>query len=144
MHIEKVLAGKDGSGVATITAESTVRQALSELAQHRIGALVVSPDGRTIDGIVSERDIVRALDRDGPAIIDAPVSSIMSTELYICRPGDEVDSIMALMTERRIRHVPVISSDALVGLVSIGDVVKSRIGELEGDRQALVDFIYAR
>lgn len=143
MRIEKVMAGK-GAAVATVTAASTVRQALTELARHRIGALVVSPDGKIIEGIVSERDVVRALEQDGPEIIDRPVSSIMSTDLYTCRPEDEVDSIMALMTAKRIRHVPVLQDGALAGIVSIGDVVKSRIDELEGDRKALVDFIYAR
>lgn len=144
MRIEKVLAGKGSAAVATITAESSVGQALAELARHGIGALVVSPDGRSIAGIVSERDVVRALDRDGPGIIERPVSSIMSTHLHTCRPEDEVDSIMAMMTAHRIRHVPVLRDGALAGIVSIGDVVKSRIDELEGDRKALVDFIYSR
>ena len=144
MSIEKVLAGKGSTAVATITAESSVGQALSELASHGIGALVVSPDGTSIAGIVSERDVVRAIERDGPGILEQPVSSIMSTDLHTCRPEDEVDAIMALMTARRIRHVPVLRDGALAGIVSIGDVVKSRIDELEGDRKALVDFIYSR
>jgi len=144
VRIEKVLAGKGSTTVATITAESTVRQALAELARHRIGALIVSPDGTSIAGIVSERDVVRALDRDGPGVIEQPVASIMSTDLHTCGPEDEVDAIMALMTAKRIRHVPVLRDGSLAGIVSIGDVVKSRIDELEGDRKALVDFIYAR
>ena len=143
MRIDAVLRHK-GETVASIRPEATVREALAELARHGIGALVVSGDGRTPVGMMSERDVVRALDRSGAEILDSPVSSIMSTELQSCSPDDEVETLMAIMTRYRIRHVPVLKEGVLVGIVSIGDVVKNRMDELEEDRKALVDFIYAR
>ncbi|HLI74206.1 MAG TPA: CBS domain-containing protein [Acidimicrobiales bacterium] len=143
MRISNLLAAK-GSSVATITGEATVADAVAELARHRIGALVVSADGAHIDGIVSERDIVRALgDRSG-TLLEDPVSSIMTRVVATSSPGDEVESLMRTMTERRVRHVPVVQDGVLAGIVSIGDVVKSRIDELEKDRKELVDYINAR
>ena len=143
MRIEAVLQQK-GQAVASIRPEATVREALTELALHGIGALVVSNDGRTPAGMMSERDVVRALDRSGADILDGPVSSIMSEDLQTCSPEDEVETLMAIMTRYRIRHVPVLRDGVLAGIVSIGDVVKNRMDELEEDRRALVDFIYAR
>ena len=143
MRIETVLQQK-GQAVASTRPEATVREALTELALHGIGALVVSEDGRTPAGMISERDVVRALDRSGADILDSPVSSIMSRELQTCSPDDEVETLMAIMTRYRIRHVPVLRDGVLAGIVSIGDVVKNRMDELEEDRKALVDFIYAR
>ena len=143
MRIETVLQQK-GQAVASIRPEASVREALAELAVHGIGALVVSDDGRTAAGMMSERDVVRALDRSGADILDSPVSSIMSRDLQTCSPDDEVETLMAIMTRYRIRHVPVVKDGVLVGIVSIGDVVKNRMDELEEDRKALVDFIYAR
>jgi len=143
MRIDAVLRQK-GQAVASIRPEATVREALAELARHGIGALVVSGDGRTPAGMMSERDVVRAVDRSGADVLDSPVSSIMSTELQTCSPEDEVETLMAIMTRYRIRHVPVLKDGELAGIVSIGDVVKNRMDELEEDRKALVDFIYAR
>jgi CBS domain-containing protein len=143
LRISNLLAAK-GSSVATITGDVTVADAVAELARHRIGALVVSADGAHIDGIVSERDIVRALgDRSG-TLLEEPVSSIMTRVVATISPDDEVDSLMKTMTERRIRHIPVVQDGVLAGIVSIGDVVKSRIDELEKDRKELVDYINAR
>ena len=103
--------------------------------------MVVSEDGATIAGIVSERDVVRALVR-GNSAIELPVASIMTTEVTCATPDNSVDELAALMTERRIRHVPITDEHGmLTGLVSIGDVVKSRLGELEGEREALLDYI---
>ncbi|HEX5266629.1 MAG TPA: CBS domain-containing protein [Acidimicrobiales bacterium] len=143
MRIDAVLRQK-GQAVASIRPEASVREALAELARHGIGALVVSSDGRTPAGMMSERDVVRAVDRSGADVLDSPVSSIMSTELQTCSPEDEVETLMAIMTRYRIRHVPVLKDGELAGIVSIGDVVKNRMDELEEDRKALVDFIYAR
>lgn len=143
MKIERLLRDK-GTFVATVQPETSVHDALGELARHRIGALVVSSDGRVPQGIVSERDIVRALHEIGPAVLDAPVSDIMTTGLHLAGRGDEVDSLQATMTTHRIRHVPVVEDDVLVGIISIGDVVKTRLGELEDDRRALEDYIQAR
>jgi CBS domain-containing protein len=143
MHVSDLLAGK-GATVATVTSHTLVGDVVAELARHRVGALVVSPDGRHIEGIVSERDIVRHLSEVRSDLLDDPVSTIMSTEVSTCRPDDDVESIMELMTEKRIRHVPVVADGELVGIVSIGDVVKSRIGELEKDRNELLEYISAR
>jgi CBS domain-containing protein len=139
------LLQRKGRFVATIAPEATVRQAVIELVRYDIGALVVLNPGRTIVGIVSERDIVRALGRDGGATLDEPVSSLMSTEVHTCTGEDEVDSLMTTMTNERVRHIPVVSAEsALVGIVSIGDVVQTRMEELVQDRDALVSYINAR
>ena len=143
MRIRKMLDRKGGF-VATIAPASDVWEALAELDRHHVGALVVSSDGVTPEGIVSERDIVRRLATDGAGVLDGPVSDIMVSELYCASPDDDVESLMALMTGKRIRHVPVVEGDRLVGIVSIGDVVKERLDALEGDNRALVDFIHAR
>lgn len=143
MHIADILAAK-GSAVATITGEDAVADAVAALARHSVGALVVSPDGRHIQGIISERDIVRLLDRDRPGLLDRPVADIMSSPVHTTSPAAEVADVMAVMTEQRIRHVPVVLDGALVGLVSIGDVVKSTIDQLRLDRKLLEDYISAR
>ena len=133
-----------GTEVATIDSEATVGTAVADLARHRIGALVVSPDGSRIDGIVSERDIVRRLSELHNDLLDETVASIMSTSVEVCAPGDDVETIMNLMTEHRIRHVPVVDDSGLCGIISIGDVVKNRIHELEKDRNELMEYITAR
>jgi CBS domain-containing protein len=143
MRVSNLLEGK-GSMVVTVTRDATVGDVVAELTQHRIGALVVSPDGQRIEGIVSERDIVKRLSVLNTKLLDEPVSSIMSTDVRVTAPTDDVESIMNLMTERRIRHVPVVEGGRLVGIISIGDVVKSRIGELEKDRNELMEYITAR
>jgi CBS domain-containing protein len=143
MRVSNLLEGK-GSMVVTVTREATVGDVVAELTHHRIGALVVSPDGQHIEGIVSERDIVKRLSVLNTRLLDEPVSSIMSTDVRVTAPTDDVESIMNLMTERRIRHVPVVEDGRLVGIISIGDVVKSRIGELEKDRNELMEYITAR
>ena len=130
--------------VVTVRSDATVGDVVAELTHHRVGALVVSPDGRRIEGIVSERDIVKRLSVLNTRLLDEPVSSIMSTEVRVCAPTDDVESIMNLMTEQRIRHVPVVEDGRLAGIISIGDVVKSRIGELEKDRNELMEYITAR
>jgi CBS domain-containing protein len=140
MRINEVLAGKAGHDVVTVNPDTSVRDLVGMLAQHNIGALVVSSDGSSVDGIVSERDVVRRL-HDDEGVLDAPVSSIMSTEVRTCSGNDTVNELMALMTERRFRHVPVVKDDKLVGIVSIGDVVKSRMSELEFERDQLDSYV---
>jgi CBS domain-containing protein len=130
--------------VATIGRDATVAAAVAELARHNVGALVVSTDGRAVEGIISERDVTRALDRLGGTILDKPVHMIMSSEVRTVSPDEKVESLAVMMTEYRIRHVPVLEDGALAGIVSIGDVVKSRIEELEEDRDALFKYINAR
>jgi CBS domain-containing protein len=141
MRINDVLAGKAGREVVTVRPDATVRDLLGMLAEHNIGALVVSTDGSTVEGIVSERDVVRHLHRD-EAILDSPVSAIMSSEVRSCEGGSTVDEVMALMTERRIRHVPVVTDGRLTGIISIGDVVKSSIGQLEFERDQLDSYLH--
>ena len=144
MVIGKLLDAK-GHTVATIAPGATVRAALAALAERGIGALVVSADGRRPAGIVSERDVVRRLHDSGAGILERPVAEIMVGDVRSARPGDDVESVMALMTVQRIRHVPVLDDGGeLVGIVSIGDVVKSRLDALEDEKRALVDYIYAR
>jgi CBS domain-containing protein len=143
MQIDVLLEQK-GSAVATIPRAATVAQAVAELARHGIGALVVSEDGASIDGIVSERDVVRRLDDLGDRVLHETVGSIMSTSVFTCTPGDDLIGLMRAMTERRIRHVPVVAGGRLAGIVSIGDIVKARIGELEKDRTELMEYITAR
>jgi len=143
VHISSLLSEK-GSSVVTISADATVAEAVAELEKHRIGAIVVSGDGTHIDGILSERDVVRALGHVGADLLDHPVRTIMTAVVVTASPEDEVDSLMATMTDHRVRHVPIVTDGALRGIVSIGDVVKSRIGELEKDRKELVEYINAR
>ncbi len=138
------LLQQKGSEVATVPSGASVATVVAELARHGVGALVVSPDGQVIEGIVSERDIVRRLSELRMALLSEPVSAIMSTTVRTCTPEDDVASIMSLMTEHRIRHVPVVEHGRLCGIISIGDVVKSRIGELEKDRHELMEYITAR
>jgi CBS domain-containing protein len=138
------LLERKGSSVATIAADATVADAVAELAAHGIGALVVSADGEHIDGIVSERDVVRGLGTRSAELLQASVASIMTAAVVTCTPDDDVDSLMATMTEKRVRHVPVVVDGRLAGIVSIGDVVKARIDGLEKDRKELVEYITAR
>ena len=140
MRVTEVLKLKGGE-VVTISPERSVRELLASLAEHRIGALVVSADDATVDGIVSERDIVRALHAGGDAILDGPVSAIMTADVHTCSPADNVDQLTRVMTERRIRHLPVLVDGRLIGIVSIGDVVKHRIAEVQDERDQLTAYI---
>lgn len=140
MRIHDILHRK-GSAVATIRPDATVRELLATLAEHNIGAVVVSTDGRTIDGIASERDVVRRMHERGAELLNARVSEIMTSHVRTCGLDDKVDSLRAIMTQHRIRHLPVVKDGALAGIVSIGDVVKSAIEELEDEREYLVGYI---
>jgi CBS domain-containing protein len=140
MPISDVLRAK-GTQVVTVTPDTRVRRLLAVLAEHRIGAVVVSRDGSAVDGIVSERDIVQALAGRGAAVMSEPVTAIYTAEVHTVTPQTSIEEVMRLMTERRIRHAPVVIDGRLQGIVSIGDVVKIRIGELETERTALTDYI---
>jgi CBS domain-containing protein len=144
VNVQSIIGGK-GSEVATIPQTATLRDAVRALGERRIGALVVSGDGRAIEGIVSERDIVRAAAVLGESSLDSSVGSVMSTDVITCAAGDGVDQLMSLMTERRIRHLPVVDERGhLTGIVSIGDVVKARLSELEHENHALAEYISGR
>jgi CBS domain-containing protein len=140
MRISDVLRVK-GDRVVTVTPETNVEQLLAVLAENKIGAAVVSLEGRTVAGIVSERDIVRALAERGAAVLAEPVSAIHTSDVRTVEPDADLAEVERLMTERRFRHVPVVVDGALHGIVSIGDVVKKRIDELESERQSLAGYI---
>jgi len=140
MQIEMILMAK-GSVVCTIDRTATVLDASRVLASEKVGALVVSADGRHIDGILSERDIARALAEHGAGTIDLTVDALMTRDVSTCGRHDTVDELMGQMTEHRIRHVPVVEHGELVGIVSIGDIVKHRLDELQTETQTLHDYI---
>lgn len=139
MKISEILQSK-GATVVTIAPGATVRELVALLKEHNLGAIVVSTSGTDLAGIVSERDVIRSL-ADGPGVLDQSVSTIMTATVHSCSPSDSVDSLAAMMTERRIRHAPVLEDDLLAGIVSIGDVVKSRIGQLEFERDQLQGYV---
>lgn len=142
MRINQVLAAKAQQDLVTISPDASVRELLRLLSDHNVGALVVSSDGKTLDGIVSERDIVRRLSMD-EKILDAQVSSIMTRDVHTCEGSHAVNDLMQVMTERRIRHVPVMHEGELAGIISIGDVVKSRLSELEFERDQLDSYVHS-
>lgn len=142
MKIADVLRTK-GSEVITVAPDTTVGELLAVLSDNGIGAVVVSHGGGTVDGIVSERDIVRRLHSVGREVLDGPVSAIMTAEVHTCGGSDELTAVEATMTERRIRHVPVVGEEGeLVAIVSIGDVVKHRIRDLAAERDQLEAYIH--
>lgn len=142
MRVKDVLASK-GSAVATIAPDAPISQVLAELAEHNIGALVVTEEGTAVSGIVSERDIVRALHTQGAALLQQPVSSIMTVGVQTCAPVDEIRDLARTMTDGRFRHMPVVVHGALAGIVTIGDIVKGRMDELETEKSQLVGYISA-
>ncbi len=141
MRIRDVVAAKAEHKVVTVAPDATVRDLLGLLAEHNVGALVVSGDGNTVEGIVSERDVVRRLHSNND-LLEATVASIMTGDVATCSPEDALDAMMSLMTERRIRHVPVCEDDRLVGIISIGDVVKHKIDALEFERDQLDSYVH--
>lgn len=143
MLVRDVLAGK-GSAVATISQSATAVDLVALLAERRIGAAVVTADGTRLDGIVSERDIARGLHAHGAALLGMSVAELMTTDVLTCVPDDRVEDIARVMTERRVRHLPVIDNDRLAGIVSIGDIVKRRIDELESETDHLTNYLFAR
>ena len=142
MRIKEVLASKPVHAVVTVRPDATVRELLALLAEHNIGALVVSGDGASVDGIVSERDVVRRL-HSNEALLDSPVSSIMSSPVHTCGTDATVNELMQVMTERRFRHVPVVTDGRLLGIMSIGDVVKHRMSELQFERDQLDSYVHS-
>jgi CBS domain-containing protein len=140
MTVKAILARK-GSDVLTIEPTASVADAVRLLAERRIGALVVTGADRRIVGILSERDVVRALAAKGPVVLDAPVSEAMTRKVVTCAVHDTVCDIMERMTEGKFRHLPVLEQGRLAGIISIGDVVKSRLHEMEEESNALRDYI---
>ena len=140
MRITDVLRRK-GDIVVTITPQDTVRALLDALAEHKVGALVVTDAEGSVEGIVSERDVVRHLQARGPGVLEQPVGAIMTSPVHTALPEATLEELMVLMTERRIRHVPVVVEGRLTGIISIGDVVKHRIEELQSERDQLTAYI---
>ena len=141
MRINDVLKGKPSHDVITIAPDASVRELVNLLTTHNVGALIVSVDGETVDGIVSERDVVRRL-HDREDVLDMPVSEIMTSTVRTCEGTEPLTELMSVMTEHRIRHVPVLTDGKLTGIISIGDVVKNRIGELEFERDQLDNYVH--
>jgi len=143
MRVREILSAKSIGEVFTIRPDATAADLLTTLADLNIGALVVSTDGSHMEGIVSERDIVRKLRNfDQPASVT--VGEIMTTDVQVCEPDDTLDELMGVMTEYRVRHVPVLDGDVIVGLLSIGDAVKSRMDQLEFERDQLTHYLHGQ
>jgi CBS domain-containing protein len=140
MNVETILRNK-GSWVATIPPDATIAEAVETLNRERIGALVVSEDGNSVDGVVSERDIVAALGEYGRDLLSRQVHEIMTRKVVACSPTDTVQELMAEMTNQRFRHLPVLKDGRLCGIVSIGDLVKNRLDEIEFEANSLRSFI---
>jgi CBS domain-containing protein len=141
VNIESILAGK-GREVRTIRPDAPVDEAVQRMRHERVGSLVVSEDGASVAGIISDRGIMNALADQGVEVLRRLVRDVMTPEVFTCSRGDSVGAIMAAMTERRIRHIPVVEEDGrLGGLVSIGDVVKSRLDEIEREAEEMREYI---
>ena len=139
MKIATLISGKK---VETISSSASVHDLVNSLNTHHVGALVVSPDGKKIDGIVSERDVVRAMPGKLDQLIGMRVRDLMTVEVITCTENSTVAELMTVMTERRIRHIPVVAENGeLLSIVSIGDVVKAHMTEIENERKALADYV---
>lgn len=140
MNVDAILRAK-GDTVTLVTPQAPIAEAVAMLRREGIGALVVSRDGATVDGILSERDIIHGLARLGPQLLEAKVEQLMTRRVFTCTPRDSIADLMAEMTKRRIRHIPVLQDGELAGIISIGDVVKARLDEMEYETSSLRSFI---
>lgn len=141
MLVSQILKSKPSEGVITIAPGATVAEAAKLLSDRRIGAVIVSRDGERAEGILSERDIVRVLGERGASVLEEPVSAVMTRKVISCRQSDTVAAIMEMMTLGKFRHLPVVEEGMVVGLISIGDIVKWRVREFENEQEALRDYI---
>jgi CBS domain-containing protein len=141
MLVSHILKSKGSEGVVTVTPHLTVAEAAEMLAAKKIGALVVSQDGKSLGGIISERDIVREIGQKGAGCLTQKVSAIMTTKVVTCAKSEATDAVLQKMTDGRFRHIPVVEAGVLVGLISIGDVVKARLSELAMEKDALEGMI---
>jgi CBS domain-containing protein len=141
MRVHQILRAKGTNEVVTVGPDMGVGEAVTLLSERRIGALIVSEDGKRPAGILSERDVVRELGHRGTACLDEKVSQMMTTKLVTCRPEDSAHEILEKMTDGRFRHMPVVEGEDMIGLISIGDVVKARLSELAMERDALQDMV---
>ena len=141
MLVQQVLTSKPTGGVVTVLPSATLADAVAVLAEHRIGAVVVSDDGTGVAGILSERDVVRELGRHGPACLSFSVERVMTAKIVTCTASDAVTDVMQKMTDGRFRHLPVMDGPRMIGLISIGDAVKARLSELSMEKDALEGMI---
>ena len=140
MNVETILAGK-GREVLTISPDADIAEAVQVLETRGVGAVVVSADGKAVDGILSERDIIRGLAKHGEGLLNRPVDALMTRDVETCTGGDTDREVLALMTHGRFRHLPVVEDGVLTGIVSIGDVVKSRLDGIASEAEAMRDYI---
>ncbi|WP_025900185.1 CBS domain-containing protein [Sneathiella glossodoripedis] len=140
MNVASILKGK-GENIITADADDSIAAVAAQLNEHGIGAILVTNDANEVLGVVSERDIVRELARSGGGCLDMKASALMTTNVITCAPSDTIDDVMSLMTTKRIRHLPVMKGGKLCGFISIGDVVKNRIDEVEREAAAMRDYI---
>ncbi len=141
MLVQQILATKSGEGVVTVAPSSSLAGAAEVLSAKRIGAIIVSEDGKHVAGILSERDIVRELGKRGVACMSDTVDAVMTAKIVGCSKSDTADQVMQKMTDGRFRHMPVMEGDEMIGLISIGDVVKARLAELSMEKDALEGMI---
>jgi len=141
MLVQQILNAKDGAGVISVKPTDKVASAANLLSSKRIGTVVVSADGASLDGILSERDIVREIGKRGAGCLDEEVSAMMTSKLVTCTPDDSADAVLEMMTSGRFRHLPVLKENEMIGLISIGDVVKARLSELAMEKDALEGMI---
>lgn len=141
MLVKQILKSKESLAVATLGTSAILTDAVALLAERRIGAIVISNNGETVDGILSERDIVRELALKGTACMTLTVADVMTRNVYGCKPDDKADLVLQTMTQKRFRHLPVMEGDKMIGLISIGDVVAARMSELQLEKDALTGMI---
>ena len=141
MTVTAIVKSKAGSDVATVRPDASLGECVATLAKRKIGAVVVSVDGARIDGIVSERDVVRVLAEKGADALSLPVTTVMTREVKTCEAGERVHALLTRMTEGRFRHMPVMENGRMTGIVSIGDVVAYRLRELATEKSALEDMV---
>ena len=141
MIVSKILETKPKGGVISVTPTSSVADAAALLSKRKIGTVVVSADGKSLDGILSERDIVRALGANGPSCLDQKVNELMTSKIITCSSTERADDVLTKMTQGRFRHMPVVDGGTMIGLISIGDVVKARLAELAMEKDALEGMI---
>ena len=140
MRVKTILSSK-GDNVTKVASSDSIRTTLLRLKTHNIGALVVSDDGDTVAGVISERDLVRAMVDHGPALLEMTVAELMTRDVRTCGPEDDIEDVMDSMTHGRFRHMPVLVDGKLVGVISIGDLVKHRMGELVDETKALREYV---
>jgi CBS domain-containing protein len=141
MLVQQILGSKASGGVLSVKPTDSVSDAIKLLSEKRIGSVVVSANGESLDGILSERDVVRELGRRGAAVLAEPVSALMTAKIVTCNETDSADQILQMMTDGRFRHLPVMRGGEMIGLISIGDVVKARLSELSMEKNALEGMI---